>query len=280
MTIKDLITTGEEILNKAGIHDAPNDSRELLCFVTGRDRTGLIMYLNSEIDEEKQKKYLELVEKRASHIPLQHITGEQEFMGYRFKVTEDVLVPRMDTELLVEEAAKRAVLGAKILDLCTGSGIIGIALKKICFAAEVTLSDISDKALEVAKENAEMNRADVKIIKSDMFGSLDPGEKFTMIVSNPPYIPSSVIDDLEPEVRDHDPRLALDGGNDGLDIYRIIATDAPNHMTKGAWLLMEIGYDQGETVPDLLRETGKYEEQIEVIKDLGGNDRVVVAKAK
>ncbi len=280
MTIKDLITTGEEILNKAGVHDASNDSRELLCFVTGRDRTGIIMYLNSEIDEEQQKKYLELVEKRASHIPLQHITGEQEFMGYRFKVTEDVLVPRMDTEILVEEAAKRAVLGAKILDLCTGSGIIGIALKKICFAAEVTLSDISDKALEVAKENAEMNRADVKIIKSDMFGSLDPGEKFTMIVSNPPYIPSSVIDDLEPEVRDHDPMLALDGGKDGLDIYKIIATDAPDHMTKGAWLLMEIGHDQGETVPELLRETGKYEDRIEVIKDLGGNDRVVVAKTK
>ena len=190
MIIKELITIGEKRLDEAGIHDAANDARELLSFVTGRDRTGLIMYINTEVSNGTAQEYYDLIEERASRVPLQHITGEQEFMGYRFKVTKDVLVPRMDTELLVEEAAKRAILGARILDLCTGSGIIGISLKKICFGAEVTMTDVSDAALEVARENAEANKAEVRIIKSDMFEGLDPGEKFTMIVSNPPYMPS------------------------------------------------------------------------------------------
>ncbi len=280
MTIKELINAGERKLNDAGIHDAANDARELMSFITGRDRSGLIMYLNSDVTDEDARKYLGLIERRASHVPLQHITGVQEFMGYRFKVTGDVLVPRMDTELLVEEAVKRAGLGAKILDLCTGSGIIGIALKKLCFGCEVTLTDISDAALKVAEENAEVNKADVRIVRSDMFQGMDSDEKYTMIVSNPPYIPRSDIDDLEPEVRDHDPITALDGGDDGLDFYRIIANQAPGFMKPGAWLLMEIGYDQGETVPGLLRASGKFEENIEVIKDLSGNDRVVAARLK
>jgi len=275
MTIKELITIGEKRLDEAGIHDAANDARELLSFVTGRDRTGLIMYINTEVSNGTAQEYYDLIEERASRVPLQHITGEQEFMGYRFKVTKDVLVPRMDTELLVEEAAKRAILGAKILDLCTGSGIIGISLKKICFGAEVTMTDISDAAIEVARENARINTADVRIIKSDMFKGLDPGEKFTMIVSNPPYIPSEVIGELDTEVKDHDPLIALDGGKDGLDFYRIIAKEAPEHLLPGGHLLLEIGYDQGETVPALLAEAGFRD--IEVIKDLAGNDRVVVA---
>ena len=275
MTIKELITIGEKRLDDAGIHDASNDARELLSFVTGRDRTGLIMYINTEVSNGTAQEYYDLIEERASRVPLQHITGEQEFMGYRFKVTKDVLVPRMDTELLVEEAAKRAILGARILDLCTGSGIIGISLKKICFGAEVTMTDVSDAALEVAKENAEANKAEVRIIKSDMFEGLDPGEKFTMIVSNPPYIPSEVIGELDTEVKDHDPLIALDGGKDGLDFYRIIAKEAPEHLLPGGHLLLEIGYDQGETVPALLAEAGFRD--IEVIKDLAGNDRVVAA---
>ena len=280
MTIRELITIGEKRLTEAGIHDAANDARELLSFVTGRDRSGLIMYINSEVANETARRYYDLIGERASHTPLQHITGEQEFMGYRFKVTGDVLVPRMDTEVLVEEAAKRAILGAKILDLCTGSGIIGIALKKMCFGADVTMTDISEAALEVARENAEANKAEVRILRSDMFEGLDPGEKFTMIVSNPPYIPAGEIEKLDPEVRDHDPHLALDGGEDGLDIYRIIARKAPDHLMAGGWLLLEIGYDQGETVPGLLRETGRFEEDIQVIKDLAGNDRTVVARLK
>ena len=176
----------------------------------------------------------------------------------------------------MEEAAKRAILGAKILDLCTGSGIIGIALKKMCFGAEVTLTDVSDEALAVAAENAELNKADVKIIKSDMFGSLDPKEKFTLIVSNPPYIPAEEIENLDPEVRDHDPRLALDGGEDGLDFYRIIASEAPKYLTAGGQVLLEIGHNQGETVTALLKAAGFRD--IEVLKDLSGNDRVVAAK--
>ena len=275
MLIRELITIGEKRLNEAGIHDASNDARELLCHVTGRDRTGLIMYINTEVSNGTAQKYYDLIEERASRVPLQHITGEQEFMGYRFKVTKDVLVPRMDTELLVEEAAKRAILGARILDLCTGSGIIGISLKKICFGAEVTMTDVSDAAFEVAKENAEANKAEVRIIKSDMFEGLDPGEKFTMIVSNPPYIAASEIADLDPEVKDHDPLIALDGGKDGLDFYRIIAKEAPEHLLPGGHLLLEIGYDQGESIPTLLKEAGFRD--IEVMKDLAGNDRVVAA---
>ena len=280
MTIRELITIGEEKLTAAGIHDAANDARELLSFATGKDRTGLIMYINSEVANETSQRYYDLIAQRAARIPLQHLTGEQEFMGYRFKVTKDVLVPRMDTELLVMEASKRAVLGAKILDLCTGSGIIGIALKKICFGAEVTLTDVSEEALAIARENADTNKAEVRIIKSDMFKGLDPDDKYTMIVSNPPYIPASEIEGLEPEVRDHDPLMALDGGDDGLDFYRIIAEQAPDHMKPGAWLLLEIGYDQGETVPDLIRKTGRFMDSIEVFKDLAGNDRVVAARLK
>ncbi len=280
MTIRELIAKGEEKLTAAGIHDAANDARELLSFATGRDRTGLIMYINSEVANETSQRYYDLIAQRAARVPLQHLTGEQEFMGYRFKVTKDVLVPRMDTELLVMEASKRAVLGAKILDLCTGSGIIGIALKKICFGAEVTLTDVSEEALAIARENAEANKAEVRIIKSDMFKGLDPKDKYTMIVSNPPYIPASEIEDLEPEVRDHDPMMALDGGDDGLDFYRIIAEQAPDYMKPGAWLLLEIGYDQGETVPDLIRKTGRFMDSIAVFKDLAGNDRVVAARLK
>ena len=276
MTIRELITIGEEKLKSAGIHDYANDARELLSLATGRDRTGLIMYINSEVANETAQRYYDLLMERAGRTPLQHITGEQEFMGYRFKVTKDVLVPRFDTELLVEEAAKRAILGAKILDLCTGSGIIGIALKKMCFGAEVTLTDVSDEALAVAAENAELNKADVKIIKSDMFGSLDPKEKFTLIVSNPPYIPAEEIENLDPEVKDHDPRLALDGGEDGLDFYRIIASEAPKYLTAGGQVLLEIGHNQGETVTVLLKAAGFRD--IEVLKDLSGNDRVVAAK--
>ena len=276
MTIKELITIGEKRLDEAGIHDAANDARELLCLATGKDRTGLIMYINSEVPNETARRYYDLIAERADRVPLQHITGEQEFMGYRFKVTKDVLVPRMETELLVEEAAKRAILGAKILDLCTGSGIIGIALKKMCFGAEVTMTDVSDEALKVARMNAELNKADVRIIKSDMFRSLDPNEKYTLIVSNPPYIAESEISGLEPEVKDHDPWLALSGGADGMEFYRIIAADAPNFLAPGGSVMLEIGYDQGETVPALLEAVGFRD--IEVLKDLAGNDRVVAAK--
>ena len=275
MTIKELITIGEEKLNNAGIHDYANDARELLCLATGKDRTGLIMYINSEVANETAQRYYDLIAERAGRMPLQHITGEQEFMGYRFKVTKDVLVPRFDTELLVEEAAKRAILGAKILDLCTGSGIIGIALKKMCFGSEVTMTDVSDEALMIAEENARANKAEVRIVKSDMFEALDPKEKFTLIVSNPPYIPAAEIEKLDPEVRDHDPRLALDGGEDGLDFYRVIASEAPKYLAPGGQVLLEIGYDQGESVPALLEAAGF--KSIEVLKDLAGNDRVVAA---
>ena len=138
------------------------------------------------------------------------------------------------------------------------------------------MTDVSDEALAVAAENAELNKADVKIIKSDMFGALDPKEKFTLIVSNPPYIPAEEIENLDPEVRDHDPRLALDGGEDGLDFYRVIASDAPGYLMPGGQVLLEIGHDQGETVPALLKAAGFRD--IEVLKDLSGNDRVVAAK--
>ena len=276
MLIRELITIGEKRLAEAGIHDAANDARELLCHVTGKNRTGLIMHINTTVSYGKAQRYYDLLEERASGVPLQHLTGEQEFMCGRFKVTKDVLVPRMDTEFLVEEAAKRAVPESRILDLCTGSGIIGISLKKMCFGVDVTMTDISEAALEVARENARINNAEVRIIKSDMFRGLDPEEKFTMIVSNPPYIPSEVISKLEPEVRDHDPMIALDGGKDGLDFYRIIAKEAPRHLVPGGHLLLEIGYDQGETVPALLKDAGF--RNIEVLKDLAGNDRVVSAQ--
>ncbi|MGX8773941.1 MAG: peptide chain release factor N(5)-glutamine methyltransferase [Bacillota bacterium] len=309
MKTRILIKEGEYRLNKAGVMDAAIDAEELYCFMKKCDKVILFLNKEQDADKETEEEYFRLIEKRASHIPLQHITGKQEFMGFDFKVSPDVLIPRQDTEVLVTEAARilrserQSAAGARrrsrgkivglfssppgqeVLDLCCGSGAIGISLAKICEDVSVTATDISDAALALARENAKANRVDIEFLKGDLFGAIDAGEKskriraYDMIISNPPYIKSSLVALLQEEVKNHEPVAALDGGSDGLDFYRRIAAEAYRYLKNDGWLMLEIGYDQGEAVRDMLMETGRFLEP-EIMRDLAGRDRVVKCRKK
>lgn len=294
MKTRILVKEGEYRLAKAFCMDAKIDAEELYCFLTGLDKVGLFLRANEEVDEETEKKYMELIDKRVQRIPLQHITGTQEFMGHTFKVDPHVLIPRQDTETLVEEAAKtiqntparkltfmEKLRGSKewdVLDLCCGSGAIGISLAKICSNIKVTASDISPEAIAVAAENAASLRAKIKFVEGDMFKPFN-GKKFDMIVTNPPYIRTAMISILQEEVKSHEPLAALDGGRDGLNFYRIIVKEAAEHLKPEGFLMMEIGHDQGEDLRKMLKDDGRYT-PAEVIKDLPGKDRVVKCKLK
>ncbi len=267
----ELKNSGYNVLNRAGIADATVDAGLLLEYVTGMDRNGLLLYGNDEAPIDKAGEYLKLINRRAAHIPLQHITGHQEFMGFDFAVNEHVLIPRQDTECLVEEAMIYVGDGMKVLDVCTGSGCIIISLARYKNDLDATGCDISDKALEVARENADRNKADVKFVLSDLYDSIDG--KFDVIVSNPPYIARDLVDTLMEEVKDHEPRIALDGGEDGLDFYRRLLDGSADHLIPGGMVLFEIGYDQGSAVRALMEEHGLRD--VTVVKDFGGNDRVV-----
>lgn len=274
--------------------DAKIDAQELYCFLTGMDKVNLFLKAEEEVDPETEEKYMELIRRRAERIPLQHITGVQEFMGYTFKVNPNVLIPRQDTETLVSEAAKtiqttpreklsfiEKLKGGKaweVLDLCCGSGAVGISLAKICSNIKVVASDISQEAIETAQENAKELRAKVKFVQGNMFEPLK-GRKFDMIVSNPPYIKTNMISILQEEVKKHEPLKALDGGRDGLDFYRIIVDKAADYLKPDGFLFMEIGHDQGEDLTEMLNDSGKFT-PAEIIKDLPGRDRVVKCKLK
>ena len=294
MKTRILVKEGEYRLAKAFCMDAKIDAEELYCFLTGIDRVHLFLKANEEVDPETEEKYMELIARRAQRIPLQHITGVQEFMGHTFKVSPDVLIPRQDTETLVLEAGrtiqanpqKKAGFWDKlkgrgdweVLDLCCGSGAVGISLTKMYSNIKVTATDISEAALKVAEENAENLRTKIKFLQGDMFAPLN-GKKFDMIVSNPPYIRTNMISILQEEVKKHEPLTALDGGRDGLDFYKIIVEQAADHLTSGGWLLMEIGHDQGEDLRKMLKDSQKYT-PAEVVKDLPGRDRVVKCRLK
>lgn len=274
--IKDVVKQGCEMLKSAKVTDAENDSWLLAEYVLGITRQSFYINPKASVDESDADRYLKIIKQRADKIPLQYITGTQEFMGYSFKVNENVLIPRQDTELLVEKAAEHISSfekNVKVLDMCTGSGCIAVSIDKICKNAKVTAVDISHKALDIAKENSENNHADIEFIQSDMFENVTG--KFDVIISNPPYIKTDEINVLMDEVKNHEPVIALDGDNDGLKFYRIIAENANEYLQKNGVILFEIGYDQGESVPEILREY-KFK-RIEVIKDLSGNDRVVIA---
>ena len=289
-----LVKEGEYRLAKAFCMDAKIDAEELYCFLTGMDKVALFLRANEEVDPETEKKYFELIARRAERIPLQHITGTQEFMGHTFKVSPDVLIPRQDTETLAEEAARtiqntpkekltfmeklRGVKEWEVLDLCCGSGAIGISLAKICSNIKVTASDISSAAIKVATENADNLRAKIKFVEGDMFAP-HAGKKFDMIVSNPPYIRTAMISILQEEVKTHEPLGALDGGRDGLEFYKIIVAQAADHLKPGGFLMLEIGHDQGEDLRKMLKDDGRYT-PAEVIKDLPGKDRVVKCKLR
>ena len=273
MTYREGLAAGEKILGKAGIADAKTDTWLLMEMACKIDRNFYYMHMMEDMTEEQAKQYQLLIKRRAERVPLQYITGEQEFMGLTFTVNSSVLIPRQDTETLVEEALKAAKPGMNILDMCTGSGCVLISILKNVDAKGIGY-DISKQALNVAKENAKRNHVVCEFERSDLFENVDG--TYDIIVSNPPYIPTEVIHTLMPEVKEFEPMEALDGMEDGLHFYRRIVREAKEHLAKGGYLMLEIGHDQGVSVSEML-EYGGYAE-VRVIKDLARNDRVVIGK--
>ena len=285
MTLQQLLPQGTQQLNSAGVPDAELDARYLLLSAFDLSLASFLAGRGREIagipdGETRAGAYLALVKRRAERIPLQQLLGVQEFMGLEFYVNEHVLIPRQDTETLVElvleEQRDREL---DVLDVCTGSGCIAVSLAKLGGYRSVTALDVSEEALAVAERNAGSLLAGCegrfRLLQSDMFSGLEPGAQFDVLVSNPPYIPSRVIDGLEPEVRDHEPRLALDGSPDGLKFYRILAAEGKKHLRRGGAVYLEIGWDQSEAVSTLLEAEGYSE--IRTVKDMAGLDRVVRA---
>lgn len=274
MTYREAVEFGTKCLTDAGVPDAALDAWYLLQMVCKIERSYYYVHGEEDITQDAQKEYEIAVQKRAEHIPLQYIIGEQEFMGLRFKVNSNVLIPRQDTETLVEQVLKIVKPGMKVLDLCTGSGCVLISVLKNAPELTGMGSDISKTALLVAKENAKLHEVDAEWVRSDLFDNIT--ETFDVIMANPPYIPTGEILSLMPEVRDFEPENALDGGADGLDFYRKIAGQVKDYLNPGGYVYMEIGYDQGEAVSELMRNARFTE--VEVIKDLARNDRVVKGK--
>ena len=259
-------------LKAADISDWKTDARLLLEFACGTDFNFLYTNPDFEVSEDKEILYKEYIDKRLTRVPLQHITGTQCFMGLDFKVTPDVLVPRPDTEILVEEVLKDLHDGMRILDMCTGSGCILLSLLKYSNDCTGQGVDISPEALKVARENADsLEISSAEFIESDLFQNVSG--KFDILVSNPPYIKTSEIKTLMPEVRVYDPYIALDGHEDGVYFYKEILETSPEFLNRGSLIAFEIGNDEGEAVSKLMEEAGL--KNIEVIKDYGGNDRVV-----
>ena len=266
-----LYRMGVERLAAAGIEEARLDARLLLEELCGTDRNDLLVHGDRPVTEQQENSYVNYIELRSRHIPLQHITGYQEFMGLRFKVTPDVLIPRQDTETLVEEVLKNLHDGMRILDLCTGSGCILLSLLRYSNDCVGVGADLSKKALAVAEENAGSLGLTAEFVQGDLFEPVTG--KFEIIVSNPPYIPSNVIPTLMEEVREHDPLMALDGKEDGLYFYREITGKASEYLYPGGMLFLEIGCEQAGAVTELMKNAGYRD--VTVCKDLAGLDRVV-----
>ncbi|MEY8265615.1 peptide chain release factor N(5)-glutamine methyltransferase [Lachnospiraceae bacterium 64-25] len=271
MEYRTLYDMGAEELKEAGVEEAALDARLLLEEVCGTDRNDLLVHGDHLVAEDQLERYMECIELRSKRIPLQHILGYQEFMGLKFKVTPDVLIPRQDTETLVEEVMRNLHDGMRILDMCTGSGCILLSLLRYSNDCVGTGCDLSEAALQVAQENARALSLEAEFIQSDLFEKVQG--KYEIIVSNPPYIPSQEILTLMEEVRDHDPLMALDGREDGLYFYKEIIKGAGQHLHPGGMLFFEIGCTQAEDVSRYLKEAG-YKE-VTVCKDLAGLDRVV-----
>jgi release factor glutamine methyltransferase len=278
MTYRKALWTGEYILSEAHIEDSKTDAWLLLEMICKIDKAYYFLHKDDELSAEEKQEYALVLAKRAERIPLQYITGHQEFMGLKFQVNSNVLIPRQDTELLVEHALAMLTLEEKILDLCTGTGCIAVSMayygkeKKV----QVAASDISKTVLLTAKENANHNQVQVDFIRSDLFEKIT--EKYTMILTNPPYIPTKVIEELQPEVRNFEPMIALDGHDDGYHFYRRIAAEAGNYLEDEGHLLLEIGNDQTVVVSGLLKQAGFID--IEVKKDLSGHDRLIICRKK
>ena len=269
----------------AGIAEADLDARLLLEAVCGTKKHDLIINSDKEVTPGQAKSYVNHIDKRKNRIPLQYILGEQEFMGLRFIVTPDTLIPRQDTETLVEEVMRHLHDGQSILDMCTGTGCILLSLLHYSNHCAGTGVDISEAALAIAQQNEEQIRRfkrqgekvkPIHWIKSDLFAEISG--RFDIIVANPPYIPTQVIDTLMPEVRDHEPRLALDGKEDGYYFYRKLIDQSSQYLSPGGMLYLEGGSDQAEEITALMNNSGFYD--ITVIKDLAGNDRVIYGRIR
>lgn len=274
LTIKENLEYAIKKLKENDIEECSLKAKLLLSYVLIKPKEFLIINQEKKLSEEEQEKFYRLLEQMIDNVPLQYLVNKQEFYGIEFFINENVLIPQPDTEILVEEVINISNRENKkeILDMCTGSGAIAIALSKNIKNANIIATDISDKALEIAKKNDKENK--INFIKSDMFENLK-NKKFDVIVSNPPYIKTDIIKTLPKEVQ-KEPMLALDGGKDGLNFYRIIINNADKHLNSNGYLCLEIGDDQKEEIIQLLKQK-KYKE-IYSKKDLSGNDRIVVAK--
>ena len=279
MTIRETIRKGMIILKNNNITEPNIKARLVMQYVLNKPRQYLLVYDTENLMLRQEVNYFKAIKKICEGIPVQHITNRQEFMKLVFYVDENVLIPRPDTEILVEEVIKIAkkINAKKILDLCTGSGAIAVSLAKYIEKSIITATDISPKALNVAKLNAKNNEVEDRItfIESDLFKNLKK-EKYDMIVSNPPYIKREILKKLNKDVQ-KEPKLALDGGYDGLDFYRKIINEADEYLKFKGYLCLEIGYDQKEDVENLLKEQEKYID-IYCKKDLCDKNRVVIAK--
>lgn len=278
MKIFELNNIGIKLLEENNIEDSRIKSKLLLEYLLNMSKIDLIVNNDKEVDDLIKEKYMKYINEIINGRPIQYIINNQEFMKLNFYVDENVLIPQPDTEILVQKAIE-IIKNKKdnkldILDLCTGSGAIGISLKKYIDDITVYVSDISEKALEIAKKNAIKNEVEVQYILSDMFSKMD-NLKFDLIVSNPPYIKTDVIKLLSKEVQ-NEPIIALDGGNDGLDYYRIIRNEAYKYLKTNGVILLEIGFDQKNTVSELFKNNDQYNyKNIELFKDLSNIDRVI-----
>ena len=273
MTVSEALANGRRTLEDAGIGDAAFSCALLIEDATGINRARQLAEPDLVLTDAQADRFEEFLSGRRQRIPLAHLSGRQEFMGLSFRVTPDVLIPRWDTETLVEETMQELHDGMRLLDLCTGSGCVALSLLHYSNDTTALATDLSDKALLIAAENANALGLEERIqfLETDLYPASD--ERFDVITANPPYIRTAVVETLEPEVRDHDPRMALDGGEDGLSFYRRITAQAGRYLKSGGWLLVEIGYDQGEAVCRLFEEAGFH--GTELVKDLSGSDRVV-----
>jgi release factor glutamine methyltransferase len=275
-TIRDEITRGAALLREAGVADERLTASLLLAYALGVDRVHLIAYPERELTPGELRLYSQAIERRAARVPFQHITGIQEFYGLEFEVTPDVLVPRPETELIVEASerlwSRLRLRGVRVLDVGTGSGILAVTLAKRLPGAAVTAADISAAALAVARRNAARHGAWIDFVRADLASAL--AGPFALVVSNPPYIPDGDIDALQPEVRDHDPRLALAGGADGLDAYRRLFADAPRVLEPGGHLMCEFGIGQADALRGLAVASGL--DVVEILSDLQGIPRTIV----
>ena len=285
MDYASLYREGEEKLNTAKVPEASLDARLLLEYACGTNHNTLLSHGDMEVSSEDEARYRDFIAKRLDRVPVAYIVGNAEFMGIEFDVTKDVLIPNQDTETLTEEALRYLHDGMNVLDLCTGSGCIALSLLKYSNDTHAVGTDMSDAALLIAGQNAKKHGLDERFraVKADIFpdGSrmeawgdgTESCDKYDLIVSNPPYIPTAVIETLEPEVKTFEPYMALDGSEDGLSFYKRIVPGAKEYLYKSGYLLLEIGFDQGDAVKELMESNGY--KDVQVIKDLGGNDRVV-----